>query len=259
MLIKYKYELMNEADAGDAVDAGGGSTETDSQVSDETTSNQPDYGAVKAALDKISGGYQEVNQKVEKYDSKMALLDKLESVFTEKKETGKFNPDAINAQNVAEAAKHMAKTGEMTQQELATIKEQLSELSNYKAANEYQNMQSQMSSFWTENVFGDEKSYIAVLDAIGERNPQLLQTLEQAVAEGEPPSTTYLNQVHAAIKDYVLAEILNPDSKVAKSVYSKINQKNNLSKNSTFDGDGFRGGQDQSDSDDLLVDSVRYY
>lgn len=264
-ITKIKF-LQNEASSGDDVSAGSAQTTDNSTVTESTggsdttkeSSNQKDYDYVKAALDKITGSYNEVNQKVTKYDAKMDLLEKLESVFTPKQEKNVFNPDAINAQNVADAAKHLAKTGELTQKELSELKQSIAELQNYKTVNEYQSAKSNMDSFWTSNVFGDEKSYLAALDEIGERNPQIIKDLEDIQSSGRAPGTDFLTKIHGAVKDYVLAELLNPDSKVSKSIYSKINQKEKLSRNSTFDGDGFKSGQDQP-SGDLVVNSVRYY
>jgi len=255
--------LMDEAGAVDAAGGGGAAeaaaVDTSSKGSGATGSNHPDYGELKKSLEASTRGYQEVNQKIGKIDQRMVLLDKLEGLFRpEEPKTRKLDANSVNYDNLTDAAKELIKSGEMTEGKLTEIQEQLQELRSYKEVNEFKETFGEFTGFWTENVFGNEKSFTDALDKIGELKPDIAKEYDSFVSQGKLPTKAFINKINGALKDYVLANMLNPESKVAKSIYTRINQKDQLARNSTFDGDNLRGGQSR-DNDIFSVEQVLYH
>jgi seryl-tRNA synthetase len=251
--------LMNEADDSTFDVGGSGEPQVESTGEKQSSNPTPDYGEIQEHLEKATRGYDEVNQKMGQYSEKLTLLDKLQSVFKEDKpQAPKLDPDKIGYENLEESARELARNGQMTEKQLNEVLNRLDRVEQWESKKQFEEAYNNMTSYWTEEVFGDEQSLINALDAVGKTNPQLIVEYTKQTEGGRTPSVEYIAKLHNALQGYTLQTLLNPEGKTAQQIYKRIAQKQSLSKNSTMDGDGYRGGQESGSNSFLSVESTRF-
>lgn len=248
MLINKHFLLMNEADGGQDVDAGGGAA----PASDSKSSIPVDeFNSLKSNYEKMGQSYNQLTEMFSGLQPQLEIVQKLQSAFSP--QTGQDNPrkfDKISMVNVTEAAEEAIRSGELTAKEVSDLRNQINELKSYKETNDYMAAQSELEEIWVagpDSVFGDRESYVNALNLVGKMRPDLEQALAQAQAQGKVPGVGFVQQVNDTLAKIVLAEMLNPESKIAQSVHAKIARKKALADNSVMDGDGYRPNKQKDD------------
>lgn len=246
MFNKLKYMArMDEAGGGEGTDAGGSGGAPAATAA--PTGIPADYETVKQTLSQTSNAYQGLQKELEGLRPSIELAKRMESVFNKPEvEKPRFS-EGISLANVTEAAQEALRSGDLSREETAALRQEMQSLVERNNRLDYDSATLEFNEKWVD-TFNDPKDLSNALDVVGQMRPDLVRELEGYTSQGKVPPVEYVRKVDSVIEKIVLAEMLNPSSALGRSIQSKLSQKAKLKESSVMDGDGYSANGKSNDS-----------